>query len=93
MITLDSLKKEYLKDPEFKKLYEEEKKKLTLAVELAAARESQKLSQKQLAKKANVTQQQLSRVENGVNVNTKTIQKICNALGLRLTVVPANSTN
>jgi len=44
------------------------------------------LTQKQLAEKSHITQQQLSKIENGVNCNMLTFIKVSNALGLGLTV-------
>ena len=75
-----------LEDPQFKKLYEEEKYLLELGLAIAEAREQKGLSQKELAKKSQVTQQQLSKIENGVNCNMLTFIKVSSALGLGLTV-------
>jgi DNA-binding XRE family transcriptional regulator len=73
---------EKLKDPEFKKYYEEEKHLLELGVKIAEMREKLGLSQKELAKQCKVTQQQLSKIENGVNCNLLTFLKVSEALGL-----------
>ena len=75
--------KEKLKDREFKKLYEEEKQLLDFAIKIAAAREKLGISQHMLAKKARITQQQLSKIENGMNCNMNTFLKVCKALGIR----------
>ena len=77
---------EKLKDPEFKRIYEEEKRLLDLGYAILKAREQKGLSQKELAKKSQVTQQQLSKIENGVNCNMLTFIKVSSALGLGLTV-------
>lgn len=77
-----------LKDPKFKETFDREQKRLSFAIELAKARENQNLSQQQLAQKANITQQQLSKIENGINCNTATLLKVCEALGFRLTISP-----
>ena len=77
---------EELKDPAFKKLYEEEKYLLELGMAIAEARELKGLSQKELAKKSQVTQQQLSKIENGINCNMLTFIKVSSALGLDLTI-------
>ena len=77
---------EELKDPEFKKLYEEEKYLLELGMVIAEAREKKGLSQKELAQKSQVTQQQLSKIENGINCNMLTFIKVSSALGLGLTI-------
>ena len=77
---------EKLKDPEFKKIYEEEKRLLDLGYAILKAREKKGLSQKELAKQCQVTQQQLSKIENGVNCNMLTFIKVSSALGLGITV-------
>ena len=77
---------EELKDPDFKKLYEEEKHLLELGMAIAEAREQKGLSQKELAQKSQVTQQQLSKIENGLNCNMLTFIKVSSALGLGLTI-------
>ncbi|MDR3258508.1 MAG: helix-turn-helix transcriptional regulator [Fusobacteriaceae bacterium] len=73
---------EKFKDLEFKKYYEEEKHLLALGVKIAEMREKLGMSQKELAKQCNVTQQQLSKIENGVNCNLLTFLKVSEALGL-----------
>ena len=78
--------KEKLKDPQFKKAYDEEKYLLELGMAITEAREQRGLSQSELAKKSKVTQQQLSKIENGVNCNMLTFIKVSSALGLGLTV-------
>lgn len=77
---------EELKNPEFKRLYEEETRLLKLGIAFAKARERSGLSQKELSQKSHVTQQQLSKIENGMNCNILTFIKVSNALGLDLTV-------
>ena len=77
---------EELKDPEFKKVYEEEKRLLQLAYAIVEAREKSGMTQKELAQKSCVTQQQLSKIENGVNCNMLTFIKVSTALGLGITV-------
>jgi ribosome-binding protein aMBF1 (putative translation factor) len=78
--------KEELKNPKFKKHYDEEKRLLELGLAITVAREQKGLSQKELAQKSHVTQQQLSKIENGVNCNMLTFIKVSSALGLGLTV-------
>ena len=77
---------EKLKEPKFKQLYEEEKYLLELGLAITEAREQSGLSQKELALKSQVTQQQLSKIENGVNCNMLTFIKVSSALGLDLTL-------
>jgi len=77
---------EKLKDPEFKKLYEEESRLLRLGYAINETREQKGISQKELAQKSRITQQQLSKIENGFNCNMLTFIRVSSALGLDLTV-------
>jgi HTH-type transcriptional regulator / antitoxin HipB len=84
MKTLKKQIKTELKDNEFKDLYEEERELHSLAIKILETRNELGLSQKQLADKANITQQQLSKVENGVNCNMTTFLKVCHALKIKI---------
>jgi DNA-binding XRE family transcriptional regulator len=75
---------EELKNPQFKQAFEEEKHLLELGITIAETREKLGLSQKELAHKCNVTQQQLSKIENGVNCNLLTFVKVSSTLGLTI---------
>jgi DNA-binding XRE family transcriptional regulator len=76
--------KEKVKHKRFRQLYEEERQLAELSVRLLEAREQYRLTQKELAQRAKITQQQLSKLENGVSCNMTTFLKVCHALGLRL---------
>ena len=84
MMTFDSHLREKLKNKQFKKMYEEEKELLDIALKILEARREQNLSQAELANRAHITQQQLSRIENGMNFNIKTLLKLCDALDLSI---------
>jgi DNA-binding XRE family transcriptional regulator len=84
MKTLKAHLKDSLKDKKFKELFEDEKELLDVALRLQEERKSAGLSQKELADAAHLTQQQVSKVENGVNCNIKTYLKASRAIGLRL---------
>lgn len=73
-----------LTNSKFKELYNEEKKLAEITIKIQEQREKKGLSQKEVAEKANITQQQLSKVENGENCNIVTFLKVCNALELDL---------
>jgi len=75
---------EELKNAKFKKAFDEEKHLLELGLLITEAREKYGLSQRELALKSHVTQQQLSKIENGINCNLLTFIKISSALGLDL---------
>lgn len=73
---------ESLKDSVFKNEYIEERKLIEISLKIHEAREKSGLSQLEVAQKAHVTQQQLSKIENGKNCNMITFLKVCNALDL-----------
>lgn len=82
MKTLNKHLNEKLKNKKFKEIYEEEKKLIELSLKIHEIREKKGLSQNDLAKKAHITQQQLSKIENGENCNIITFLKVCNVLGV-----------
>ena len=74
------------KDTEFKRLYDAKKRLINLSLRIQGRRAGLGLSQKELANKANITQQQLSRIENGINCNILTYLEVVAALGLVLDI-------
>ena len=76
--------KEKLQDERFRKMYEEERQLAELSLRLVVARDKSGKSQKEVAQQAQVTQQQLSKLENGASSNVTTLLKVCKALGLKL---------
>jgi HTH-type transcriptional regulator / antitoxin HipB len=76
--------KEKLQDQELRTLFEEEKEIFRIGFLVAEARAASCLNQAELARKAHITQQQLSRIENGSNCNLATLLKVCRALGLAM---------
>lgn len=83
MTSFNKYLEEQLKDEDFKEDYNFEKKIAEMAVKIQKTRIDNGISQQELAKKAHITQQQLSGVENGSNYTIKTLFKICKALGLK----------
>ena len=83
-MTFDSHLRAKLKNQRFKKMYEEEKELLEISLKILEARREQNLSQAELADRAHITRQQLSRIENGINFNIKTLLKLCDALDLSI---------
>ena len=73
-----------LKDKKVARSYEEEYKKLRIAYEVHAAREHLGWTQQQLANRARVTQQMVSRIENATvpNISLKTLCLVGKALDL-----------
>lgn len=90
--TLRGHLKAKLTSQRFQRLYDEEAQLARLAVQVQEVRQGLGLSQQDVAKRANVTQQQLSRVETGANCNVTTLLKVCRALGLRVELEPSKST-
>ena len=63
MTNWDTYKQKLLKDPEYKKLYEESQPEFEIAKAIIRARIDNKITQKELAEKMNTTQSVISRVE------------------------------
>jgi transcriptional regulator with XRE-family HTH domain len=82
--------KEMLKDPYFKELYELDQQKFEVVKKIIAYRIKHKLNQKQLAKQIGVTQQHISKIENGEFSSVSTLEKVLLGIGysVRIQVVP-----
>ena len=86
--TFQSRLREDIKDPEFKKHYQEERQALKLAMKIAELRDQKGLSQKELAKLMGTSQQAISRIESGAyeGFTLKTLEKIAEATGMRVKI-------
>ena len=93
MISFDKYLDENLKNEEFARRYEEEKLLQDIAVKIAKIREEKGLTQSQLAREAKLTQQQVSKLESGINSNIMTLLKVCSALHVKLFVAEDNKTS
>ncbi|MBN2769197.1 MAG: helix-turn-helix transcriptional regulator [Spirochaetes bacterium] len=82
-----------LKNNEFKENYYEEKKLIELSLMIHDIREHNGLSQIDVARKAHITQQQMSKIENGINCNILTFLKVCTALGIDFNLNNINKQN
>lgn len=78
---------ENLKDEKFRILYNQEIEFSRISLKIHEEREKKNLTQVQLSKIAGITQQQLSKIENGISCNITTLIKTCKALNLRLEIV------
>ena len=81
-----------MKDPEFRRFYEEADIELRVALEITRAREAQNMTQRALADSLKTKQQTISRIERGAqNVTIETLDRIARALGqgLQVRFVPA----
>ena len=88
MKTFNKYLNKKLENDKFKLLFEEEKDLMELALRLNKTRERNGKSQSEVAKEAQLTQQQLSKVENGVPCNIRTFIKACHANGFKLSLKP-----
>ena len=75
---------EKLRDPYFRELYELEAQKLGIVKKIIAYRLFHKLSQSALAKHAGVTQQHISKIENGEFSNIITLEKVLLLIGFKI---------
>ena len=80
--------KEQLKDPEFRRHYEKERKALAIAYEIAKLRHRLGLSQKEMARRVGTTQQVISRLESGAytGYTIKTLERLARATGTELAI-------
>ena len=82
----DYLKNE-MKKPNFKKGYEEEKKRLALGYRIFLARERAGMTQAELAKRIGTRQSNISRLEQGnYNFTVEMLEKIAGALDAKLRI-------
>ena len=83
----DRLKKD-LRDPEFRKAFDEEEIYASLAIQIAKIRQKKDLTQQELAKRLQTTQQTISRLEdiNNRSLSLKTLAKVAHVLDKRLKV-------
>ncbi len=82
---------EKLEDKQFKQLYDEEREMLQLSLQVLNTRKNLGLSQDELARKAHITQQQLSRIESGMNYTLSTLLKVCQVLRVKLNLVRSDT--
>jgi HTH-type transcriptional regulator / antitoxin HipB len=84
MKTFKSHLAESLKNEKVREAFEEEKELLEMSLKLNEERKKAGVSQKAMAKAAHLTQQQVSKVENGENCNILTYLKASRAIGLKM---------
>ena len=78
---------EELKNPEFKKYYDEYGKQLEIAYQILQLRKKKRISQAELARRIGTKQSNIARMETGQqNFTTETLQKIASAFGCKLKV-------
>jgi len=81
------LHREWMKDPQYRREYERLEPEFQIAQAIIEARVKKKITQTELARKANTGQAVISRLE---NMNSKPsislIQKVADALGLKIKI-------
>ncbi len=86
MKKVDDHLKEKLKDPHFRELYELEAQKFQVVKRIVAARIRHGWTQTDLAKKAGVTQQYISKIESGEFTSIAALEKVLRFLGLAVQI-------
>jgi len=78
---------ERLKNPKFRKYYNEYGKQLEIAYQILQLRRQKKISQAELARKLGTTQSNIARMEAGQqNFTTDTLQKIASIFSRKLKI-------
>ena len=90
MRSLKNLLQEKLENSAFREAFEKESRLADLAIQIAKRREGKGFTQKQLASRAHISQQQVSKVErSGVSgLNLGTLIRVCDALDLEIVLSP-----
>ncbi len=87
LLPFSSITKQLLKDPEFKKMYEDSAFEFEIIKEIIRVRAQKKLTQRELAEKIGVPQSALARFEAGrTNPTLSFLKKVTGGLGLKLVV-------
>jgi transcriptional regulator with XRE-family HTH domain len=85
--TLDTLHKQWLKRPGYRRAYKALEGEFNLAAALIEARAHAGLTQEQLARRMRTTQTVIARLESGrVRPSTRTLERIAQATGMRLRI-------
>lgn len=88
MANWKDIKKELLKNPEVKRVYNELEPEYQLASSLIQARIDHKMTQAELAEKAGISQVMVARLESGTgNPTVGTISRVARILGKELRLV------
>lgn len=87
MRTLEDYKKKCMKDPEFVKEYEAIQPEMAIVRAIIDARNSNHLTQKELAEITGINQSEISKLENGTrNPSIKLLQKLAEGMGMVLNI-------
>ena len=84
----DDYLQEQLKDPEFKKEWDDIQPEMDVIRAMIDARIEQNLTQKELAARTGIDQADISKLENGTrNPSLKLLKKLASGLGMQLKIV------
>lgn len=90
----DDYLNEQLKDPEFKKEWDDIQPEMDVIRSMIDARNAQNLTQKELAERTGINQSDISKLENGTrNPSLKLLKRLAEGMGTRLKIefVPLES--
>ena len=88
---LQEYKRRKMQDPEFAEAYEEVQPEMDVIRAIIDARNSQHLTQKELADRTGINQAEISKLENGTrNPSVKLLQRLADGMGmvLKISFVP-----
>ena len=87
MITFDDMLNEQLQDPEFRKEYEAIQPEMDVIRAIVEARNSQNLTQKELAERTGINQADISKIENGTrNPSLNLLKRLADGMGMVLKI-------
>ena len=87
MKTLQELKKEQMKNPEFVKEYDALQPEMDVIRAIVDARTSQNITQKELAERTGINQADISKLENGTrNPSINLLKRLAEGMGMVLKI-------
>ena len=87
MKTLQELKKEQMKNPEFVKEYDAIQPEMDVIRAIVDARTSQNITQKELAERTGINQADISKLENGTrNPSINLLKRLAGGMGMVLKI-------
>ncbi|MED9780903.1 MAG: helix-turn-helix transcriptional regulator [Peptococcaceae bacterium] len=87
MITLDDMKKDLMKNPEFVKEYEAIQPEMDIIRAMIDARTAQHLTQKELAERTGINQADISKLENGTrNPTINLLKRLAEGMDMTLKI-------
>lgn len=86
MTDFATIKKEWLKDPEFRAEYDALEGEFAVAGALIQARSRAGMTQADVAEKMQVTQSRVAKMEGGINVSVDALKRYAEATGSKLSI-------